>query len=196
MKGIAETAKSNKLLSSDDNLAIYMVLLVANNNNERLDVKEIGLRAEKNYGVIIDYNKVWRILENFENEGVIERKMNMGESSDKYYLKEIIYSPANYTPVPNYLLVIISLFVPVLSYLILYDNDTILLLISATSFITVIMILILHYFIFEVFQLKYNSIYTKRKMQTSLRVFLNDKKIKIHLIVKKIINIGGLKLLQ
>lgn len=175
MNSITEIANSNKLLSSDDNLAIYMVLLVANSDNERLDVNEIIEKVEKNYNISIDYNKAWRILKKLEEEGVVDKRTKLGDGKERYFLKEIIYSPALYTPIPNYLLVLIMLFIPVISYLILYDNGTIWFLISLTSFITVISILILHYFIFEVFKLKYGSIYTKRKLLNSLRVFLDDK---------------------
>jgi len=194
MNNITEIASSNKLLSSDDNLAIYMVLLVANSENKKLDVNEIILKTEEDYNISVDYNKAWRILKRFEEEGVVDKRAKMGDTKEIYYLKEIIYSPALYTPIPNYLIALIMGFIPVISYLILYDNGTIWFLISLTSFITIISVLILHYFIFEVFKLKYGSIYTKRKVLNSVRLFLDDKKFKIHHIVKKIFAKGNFKI--
>ena len=164
---IDKTAKSNKLLSTSDNLSVYMALFQAHSDNKQITVNEIEKYILTKYNFEPGRTKTWRILKLFMDNEIVNKEIDMSGKSDKYYLIDTIFAPKYYTPIPTYQFLLLSILTPVISYLYLFSNNSAALWVALISFINIMIVITLHYISFDVIKLNYNTSTLKKNKFTN-----------------------------
>ena len=159
---IEEMAISNKLLSTPENLSVYMALFQAHSDDKKLKINEIENAVKQNYNQELDRNKIWRVLQSLMENEVVYKKIHLNSKNDEYYLTNVIYSPIFYTPIPIYQLLLMIIVTPITGLLYLFSDNIMAMQISVTSFAIITLHMALHYISFNIIKLNYNESYLKR----------------------------------
>ena len=176
---IDKTAKSNKLLSTPENLVVYMTLFQAHSDSKKLKINEIEKAIKNEYNQELDRNKIWRVLQLLMDNEVIHKKIHLNSKNDEYYLTNVIYSPIFYTPIPIYQILLLGLITTITGYLYLFSDSMMLTLISLNSLATIALTMVLHYISFNIIKLNYNESYLKRnKVINKSLIFIYELKRK------------------
>ena len=178
---IDKTAKSNKLLSTPENLVVYMTLFQAHSDSKKLKINEIEKAIKNEYNQELDRNKIWRVLQLLMENEVIHKKINLNSKNDEYYLTRIIYSPIFYTPIPLYQILSLIVITPITGYLYLFSDNIMSIQMAVTSFIVITLNMVLHYISFNIIKLNHNESYLKKnKIINNSIMFIHELKKKVH----------------